>query len=154
MAATAVSRYGIAITPPSGWEAVIFQRLAGLGETTHPVLHAANFALPAERGDYGSGAVEAMLLGDVFFSLLEFHPASARQALFASHTRPTQLSAGDLDPRSLQRTLPGQAGVQRFFSANGRAFCLYVVVAGPVTRPGLLTGPNRLLQSLQIASGG
>ena len=28
------------------------------GEQTQPVVHLANFALPAQRGDYGSGAVE------------------------------------------------------------------------------------------------
>lgn len=151
---TPVSGYGIALSPPLGWEAVIFRRSPAPGETTHPVVHAGNFALPAVRGDYGSGAVEVMLPGDIFFCLLEFHRSSAGQALFANNARPSQLTAADLSPRALQRALPGQAGVQRFFADHGRAFCLYLVVSGPPGRSGLFSGPNQLLQTLQVAPSG
>ena len=46
----------------------------GADQRVGVVLHAASFALPAERGDYGSGAVEVMGGSDVLVCLLE-HPA-------------------------------------------------------------------------------
>jgi hypothetical protein len=38
-----------------------------------------------------------------------------------------EFGADDLDPRALQRAQEGRAGLQRFFSVNGRAFSLYVM---------------------------
>ena len=51
-------------------------------------LHAANFALPTNLGDYGAGAVERMLDGDVLVVLLEFDPGSAGTALFSNEGLP------------------------------------------------------------------
>lgn len=154
MLGSPVTQYGITLNPPGGWEALIYRRPPGRGETSHPVVHAANFALPPARGDYGSGAVELMTAGDVFFCLLEFHRASATQALFSGNRRPAQLVAQDLSPNALQRALPGQYGVQRFFTEQGRAFCLYVVVAGLSQATTTLVGVNHLIQTFRIDQAG
>lgn len=97
------------------------------GEVPNPVLHLANFALPPGRGDFGTGAVERMGTPHVFVSLFEYDPAEAGRPLFADRGLPRP-RAHDFAPNALQRRLPGQAGVQRFFTERGRAFCLYVVL--------------------------
>lgn len=93
-----------------------------------PTLHLANFALPPDRGDFGSGAVDVMGAGHAFVSLLEYGPECVGTALFAGAGLPRSLVAADFSPRALQRTLAGQAGMQVFFTEAGRAFCLYVVL--------------------------
>ncbi|HDH03431.1 MAG TPA: hypothetical protein ENH15_04215, partial [Actinobacteria bacterium] len=63
-----ISGGGIEVDLPSGWDAEIYQRTAsttgsptvGAFEKTNAILHAANFAMPSLRGDFGSGAVEVM----------------------------------------------------------------------------------------------
>ena len=53
-------------------------------------------------------------------------------------------------PRALQRALPGQAGVQRFFHVGQRALCLYVVLGGYDNRVPLTYRVNQLLGGLEI----
>ena len=70
--------------PRDGWDARIYRRpQTDHGEDNHPILHAANFPLPAERGDYGSGAVDRMRGDDVLVVLIEFGTDSAGTALFS-----------------------------------------------------------------------
>ncbi|MGN6608060.1 MAG: hypothetical protein ACTHMS_13740 [Jatrophihabitans sp.] len=97
------------------------------GDVPNPVLHLANFALPPGRGDFGTGAVERMGVPHVFVSLFEYDRAEAGRPLFADRGLPRP-RARDFGPNQLQRILPGQAGVQRFFTEHDRAFCLYVVL--------------------------
>lgn len=158
---------GIAVDLPPGWEASVFRReevgprAAALaddvrartapGATTHPVLHAASFPMPAQRGDYGSGAVDVMGARDVFVTLLEFHPDAARTALFARPGVPPPLRPHDFSPNGLQRALPGQSGCQRFFSVAGRAFCLYVVLGSHARREMLAPVVNGFLATLSVS---
>jgi hypothetical protein len=147
-----IAQHGISVVLPAGWNGVIYRRTPGRGEVTLPVLHAATFPLPPVRGDYGSAAVEIMGSTDVLVALLEFEAASATKALFAGNSRPARLSIPDFSPNSLQRPLPGQAGVQRFFADHGRAFCLYVVLGSFVRRLGLVPAVNQLLAGLAISA--
>lgn len=147
-----VSAYGLSIDVPRGWEARVYRRAAVGPESTHPVLHAGNFALPAERGDYGSGAVERMGAGHVFLALLEFHPSATDSALFSRGGRPPTLDPDSFNPASLQRSLPGQAGAQAFFSDNGRAFCLYVVLGSWAQRGRLVPLATDALHRVAIGS--
>ena len=48
--------------------------------------------------------------------------------MFARRGMPTDLTPGMFRRSALQRTVPGQAGCQVFFTENGRAFCAYVVL--------------------------
>lgn len=133
-----VAAHGIRADLPDGWEGAIRREprvgelraqsgAATAGERTFPVAHLASFALPAERGDFGSGAVEVMRTGDAFVALVGYGPEEAGTALFQRRGLPERLDPRAFSPRSLQRTVPGQTGLQRFLTAGGRAFCLYVV---------------------------
>ncbi|HSP37311.1 MAG TPA: hypothetical protein VLR26_06125 [Frankiaceae bacterium] len=122
------------------------------GDRSRPVLHACTRTLPEDRGDYGSGAVELLGADDVFVSLLEFGPESVGTALFARQGLPRPLPLNSFSPTRLQRTLPGQSGLQIFFTDNGRAFCLYVVLGAHSRRVSLLPKAEQLVTSLAIAS--
>lgn len=138
---------------PPGWEARLTRpsgRSHDADGVEHPFLHASNFALPKERAPFGSGVVQEMGPDDVFVALIEYAPSSVATPLFAVHGIPGRLGRGDFSTSSVQRTIRGQSGVQRFFHVAGRAFCLYVVLGGqPAFRAGL-TDANLLLRSLRI----
>lgn len=148
---TRISSHGLTVDVPSGWDARIYRRVAEAGATTHPVMHAANFPLPAERGDFGSGAVELMGPDHVLVVLIEFHAAAASTATFTQQGFPTRLDPSAFDPAGLQRMLPGQSGFQRFFSHKGRPFCLYVVLGSHARRSVLVSEAERLLAGLVTA---
>ena len=141
---------------PTGWEGVVYNReasLASLGESTNNVVHLANFPLPADRGDYGSGAVEIMRGRDILIILFEFDPSSAGEVMFAAAGIPTALDPDDFDPNQMQRPLPGMAGIQRFFNIDGeRAFCLFTVIASYANRVGLTAQINEVLGGVEISA--
>jgi len=120
------------------------------GERTHPVVHLANFALPEHRGDYGSGAVDVMTKQDILIVLFEFGPEAVGQPLFARRGLPRHLAAARFSPNALQRTRPGQAGRQIFFTEQGRAFSLYVVLGSHQAAPALTPKANAVLRATTI----
>lgn len=124
---TRISAFGISATAPDHWEARIFRH-----EDGEPTLHAATFPLPPSDGEFGSRATRRMPAGGLFLSLTEYRGAGidlGAGGLFGE-PQPRTLEDAHLSSRALLQARPGQRGVQRFFSASGRAFCLYVVVAG------------------------
>ena len=150
--------HGVSVDVSAGWEAELSTQPdpatldLSLESSAMPlvVLHAANFALPAERGDYGSGAVEIMDSGGIFAALVEFDRASATSRLFAREGVPTRLEPGDFALDQLHLSVPGQAGLQQFFHVGSRAFCLYAVI-GSYSRRGLLVPElNRVLSGLSV----
>ena len=160
---------GVSVGLPPGWDGRIYRRPAppppaapagtagtvGPGAsaaTTHAVTHAANFPLPDDAGDFGSAAVEIMGPDHVLLVLFEYHPDSSLTPLFESEGLPTSLAPERFSPSSLQRPLPGQAGAQVFFSASGRAFCLYVVLGSYQRRHHLVSLVNAVLPTLEIES--
>jgi len=160
-----ISAYGLSVNLPAGWEA----RVRKLDEsgipaqstapgrparafTVFPTLHAANFALPEQRGDFGSGAVETMAATEAFIALIEYDPVAIGTPLFANAGMPRQVSPNAFSPRQLQRTLRGQAGWQRFFVENGRAFCVYAVLGGYANRATVVPGLNAVLAGVQVAA--
>jgi hypothetical protein len=145
--------FGLSVAPPRGWDVRITRREQGQhGDRSRPVLHACTRALPEDRGDYGSGAVELLTREDVFVSLLEFGPESVGTPLFARQGLPDPLPLSSFSPTRLQRTLPGQSGLQLFFQDNGRAFCLYVVLGAHSRRVALMPKAEQLVASLTIAT--
>jgi hypothetical protein len=139
---------GAASSDGSGSSATQFAPAAG--PRTLATVHVANFPLPPARGDYGSGAVEAMGFDGVFIALLEFAPDSLSSALFSHEGVPRPLDPALFSPRQLQRPQRNQAGLQTFFTATGRPFCLYVVIGNYLQREGLVAQANALLDGLQI----
>ena len=151
-AARRLASHGISLQVPFAWEARFTGPSTQMddGGSAHAYLHAANFALPVRRAPFGSGVVAEMGPSDAFVALLEYAPESAATPLFGARGVPTRLQGGDFSASTLQRSLRGQSGCQRFFHIAGRAFCLYVVLGGrPASRRGL-EDVNLLLSSTRV----
>jgi hypothetical protein len=161
---TELAAHGIELTLPAGWEGRVFKRpLAGevgataadgapaaAGETTNAVVHVATIPLPVGTGDFASGAVDGLGGDDVLIVLFEYDAGSATQPLFAARGLPTSLHPDDFNPNVLQRALRGQAGVQKFFHEQGRAFCLYVVLGAFANRQRVVPRVNQVLATMTI----
>lgn len=172
-ARTTIGAHGLRVALPQRWEARLYlrdqpdpladpaasARFLGLtahpaalghpGESMNPVLHLANFALPAGRGDFGTGAVEIMRDEHAFVSLLEYNREEAGRPLFAERGVPRP-AVRDFAPNALQRRLPGQLGVQRFFTEHDRAFCLYVVLGSRQHAAALVGEVHDVLDNLVV----
>jgi hypothetical protein len=145
-----LTRQGLEIELPDGWDGRIYRRQVEDGDVTRRALHAANFALPPNLGDYAVGAAERMQAGDMLVVLLEFDPDSAGQGLFKNEGMPTGLGAADFSPSAMPRTMPGRTAAQWFFSVAGRAFCLYVVLGSHNERVAALPLVNQVVESLKV----
>jgi hypothetical protein len=151
-----ITGHGLGADLPSGWEGAIRAERAELGAAgasagrAYPVAHLSSFALPDGRGDFGSGAVDLMTADDDFVALLEYGPEEVGTALFAGEQLPRRLDPRRFSRRALQRTLPGQAGLQEFFSHGGRAFCLYVVLGDANDAHRHVRNVERVLAGLEI----
>lgn len=162
-----LSAHGLTVDVPRGWDARIFQRAESdvmspsspdtdsptvpqSGVTT-PVLHLANFPLPDNRGDYGSGAVGLMRSTNVFLALVEFGSESLGTPLFAAAGLP-RLRATELSETIMQRPIPGMGGAQRFFTVAGRPFCSYAVVGSLVRRSSSVALLNGALARIDVAA--
>ncbi len=145
-----LSRYGLSVDGPPGWEARIFRREPdGPDEVTHPVLHACTRPLPAARGDFGGGVVDLLDTEDVFVSLVEFGSEVAGTGLFAPQGRP-RLRPSHFGPNRLQRSVPGVSAAQHFFTEGDRAFCLFVVLGSHARRMALTPRAESLVAGLAV----
>jgi hypothetical protein len=122
------------------------------GEIPNPVVHLANFALPEGRGDFGSGAVDLMTEEHVLVVLFEYGSESVGKALFRRKGLPTDLRPNMFSSAALQRTLPGQAGCQIFFTAEDRAFCLFTVLGRQHAANRVLPQANATLAATRIST--
>lgn len=162
-----IEAHGIRAELPNGWEGRISRRQPGtltgrrggasasaavLGEDTGPVLHMGNFALPEDRGDFGSGAVDLMGTGHLLVVLVEYGPDSAGTALFPTVSQVPRLTGRMFSSQGLQRVQRGQAGAQRFFTLNGRAFCLYTVVGDQREVGPMATTANDVTRQIQVTA--
>ncbi|MFV0460849.1 MAG: hypothetical protein ACK5MT_19000 [Actinomycetales bacterium] len=150
-----IQAHGLAVETTARLDARIYRRAPELAEdVTRPIVHLCTVAMPTERGDYGSGAVDRLSPEDVFVSLVEFGPGEVDTPLFATKGRPTSIDPDDFDPNALQRVQNGQSGKQYFFTEAGRAFCLYVVLGSHANRRRLAATAATMVQSLQIGESG
>lgn len=153
-----LSAHGLSIAVPRGWDARIFVRTesAALAPASDvpmsgyvsPVLHLADFRLPEDRGDYGSGAVQMMGPANVFLAVVEFGPESAGQALFPPGI--PRIRAASFHPQAMQRVVPGGAGQQRFFTEAGRAFCAYAAIGSHARRAVSASRLDDALRGLRV----
>lgn len=151
--------HGLSVAVPPGWDVRIERRDQNpapapgtpwpAGGYVHPVLHAATSTLPTVRGDYGSRYVETMTANDAFVCLVEFDHEAGEAAMF-DEGQPTSVRGGDFHPEAQQRVIPGMCGTQRFFTANGRAFCLYVVLGSWLHRSALAARATSLITTIGI----
>ncbi len=152
--------HGLSCAVLAGWDIRIEQRQQStvmapaselpMGGYVHPILHAGTSPLPTARGDYGSGYVETMTSRDVFLCLGEFDPYEGVEDMFDSGMTPPLRSA-DFHPDAQQRVIAGMCGTQRFFTSNGRAFCLYIVLGSWLQRSQLVPVANSFLSTIRIA---
>jgi len=166
--------HGLAVALPPRWEGRLYRRTVGEagtalragathptqptatgwpGELSHPVLHLANFALPASRGDYGTGAVERMGPDNLFLALLEFGPDCLGTALYSPRGVP-RVRPGQFNPNGMQRRVAGQAGFQHFFTEGNRPFCLYVVIGSHRQAVRLAEQANEVLERIEVEHAG
>ncbi|MDQ3877256.1 MAG: hypothetical protein M3290_02735 [Actinomycetota bacterium] len=135
--------HGIRIELPRRWEGKIYERD---GVAT---LHGANFPLPHGDGDYATNALSTMPAHGALLVVTEFDQRSASKGLF-DHQQPRKVQGRDFSPRSMQRTVAGRTGVQRFFTTHGRALCLYCVLSTQKDSHLNLQHLNDALQTLHI----
>lgn len=145
-----LSRSGLQIDLPDGWDGRIYQRVAEAGVVTRRAIHAASFALPPNLGDYATAAVEAMQATDVLVSVIEFDPDSANTGLFRSDGLPDALTPDAFSPSAMPRAVPGRTATQFFFSTADRAFCLYVVLGSHTQRAALLPLVNAVVRTIKL----
>lgn len=153
---TRLTGAGLGIEMPDGWEgrigrASLAPQSSSAAVTEPPsVTHLANFPLPASRSDFGAEVVETMGIGDVFVALFEYGPESVGAALFAAQGVP-KVMAKDFDRNALQHRVGGQSGVQRFFTLDGRPFCLYIVIGSHLDRADFVQPINAILASVEAS---
>ncbi|MGH9222258.1 MAG: hypothetical protein ACRD2W_00290 [Acidimicrobiales bacterium] len=145
-----LSGLGVEVVLPDGWDGRIYRRTNEGSAGERRALHAANFPLPANRGDYGGGVHEQMGDEDVLVTLVEFHADNANKGLFQSQGLPLPVSASAFSPRAMPRPIPGQAGAQFFFSLGERAFCLFVVIGSYADRDRLARQVNAVVESINV----
>jgi hypothetical protein len=142
--------HGLRIELPGGWSGRVFRRSSHIA-----TLHAADFQLPMEDGEFGDRATSTMPEPASFLALTEYEPGSGLEpgvGLFAPHGLNLPLDPFAFSARGLAHPRPGQAGMQRFFTSSGRPFCLYVVVSGPrVHRRRQLLTLDHVLRTLHIS---
>ncbi|MDQ2895709.1 MAG: hypothetical protein M3Y09_08685 [Actinomycetota bacterium] len=113
---------------PARWTGRIFRRRGG-----NVTLHAGDFPLALDDGEFGDASTARLAPGASFLALAEYVPGAGLQAgrgLFAPARIELPLDPTRFSIRGLAHPRAGQLGHQQFFTAAGRPFCVYVVVAG------------------------
>lgn len=144
-----LSGYGIAVDLPPGWEGRIYKRPEG-----DPTLHAGNFALPVEDGDFGSRSLTGMGSGGAFVVVTEYERSLAGRGLFDPEAPAPLPATSELNAWALLRVRQGQFGIQRFMTIGGRPFCVYLVVGTVPSPSALLAEANIVLRTLAITPAG
>lgn len=142
-----LAAHGIRVGLPPGWEGRIYRRPDAAAQ---PVVHAANVVLAPDDGDFATRTAERMTADGALIVMVEYEPALAGTAQFASAGVPPLLEPGAASPSHLLRRIPGQAGYQRFFNDQGRAFGLYVVIGAAVRAQAVMPKVNGVLATVDI----
>jgi hypothetical protein len=145
--------HGLKIALPRGWSGRIFGRPGGIA-----TLQAGSFPVALGDGEFGDRSTARMPAHAEFLALTEYLLGEGLEAgagLFAPRKIPRRLDPTQLSPRGLAHPRSGQSGLQHFFTASGRPFCLYVVIAGPRgARSHQLAAVEGALRTLVIEQAG
>ena len=124
--------HGMRIELPRGWSGRVFRR------SPHTAtLHAGDFQLPLQDGEFGDRSTSQMPGVASFLALTEYRPGAGLApgvGLFAADRIRLPLEPSRFATNRLAHPHPGQVGMQHFFTTEERPLCLYVVLAGPRTR--------------------
>lgn len=144
-----LAAHGIHVELPRSWSGRVFSRHRAVA-----TLHAGNFPLVLSDGEFGDRSTAGMHPGASFLALTEYRQGAGLEpgaGLFASRRIPRRLDPSRFAAAGLAHPRPGQTGTQHFFTAAGRPFCLYVVLAGPRSaRRRQLAAVDHVLHSLRI----
>jgi hypothetical protein len=145
--------HGLRVELPAAWSGRIWTRAHDVA-----TLHLANYAVSLRDGEFGDASTAAMAPGASFIALTEYRPGTGLapgHGLFAHRRIPRRLDPAAFKPTGLAHPRPDQAGMQHFFTAAKRPFCLYVVLAGPRgIRRTQLADVDHVLSSLSIRPRG
>jgi hypothetical protein len=141
--------HGLRLKLPKGWSGRIFSRTRGLA-----TLHAGDFRLALDDGEFGDASTGAMPSVGAFLALTEYREGAGLtpgEGLFGSRRIPRPLDPTAFSSSRLAHPRRGQVGTQHFFTASGRPLCLYVVLAGGGGgRRRQLAAVDHVLSSLRI----
>jgi len=141
--------HGLRIELPRGWSGRVFRRSQHMA-----TLHAGDFQLPLEDGEFGDRSTERMPATASFLALTEYEPGSGLKpgaGLFAPRGIGLPLDPAQFAANCLAHPRAGQVGMQHFFTEAERPFCLYVVIAGTrATRRRQLLTLDHVLGTLRI----
>ena len=148
-----LAAHDIRIELPRGWSGRVFTR------SHHTAtLHAGDFQLPLDDGEFGDRTTSEMPGVASFVALTEYRPGSGLKpgaGLFSPAGIRLPLDPAGFAANRLAHPHPGHVGTQQFFTTRGRPFCLYVVLAGPRTaRRRQLLAVDHILRSLRIGARG
>jgi hypothetical protein len=145
--------HGLRVELPAAWSGRIWARAHDVA-----TLHLANYPLSLNDGEFGDASTATMAPGASFLALTEYRPGAGLapgRGLFAPGRIPRRLDPTTFKSTGLAHPRPDQAGMQHFFTASRRPFCLYVVVAGPRgIRRRQLADIDHVLASLGIRARG
>ncbi len=145
-----LAAHGLQVELPRGWSGRVFRRPGG-----NATLHAGDFTLALDDGEFGDRSTGAMPSTASFIALVEYLPGSGLEpgsGLFSASRIPRRLDPSAFGAARLAHPRPGQVGMQHFFTADERPLCLYVVLAGPrAVRRRQLAVLDRVLGTLRVA---
>jgi hypothetical protein len=145
--------HGLLVRLPPRWSGRVFARSGGIA-----TLHAGSFPLALDDGEFGDRSTGLMPPEASFLALTEYRRGGGLEpgkGLFAPRRIPRRLDPTSFARTGLAHPRPGQAGMQHFFTASGRPFCLYVVIAGGRSVRGRqLAAVDGVLTTLRIAKRG
>jgi hypothetical protein len=163
-----LAAHGISLSLPDAWDGRIYGRprlvanppesallpgFDGIERGHLATLHAANFPLSGAEGEFAAAATTRMPAAGAFVALVEYQPDDRLvpgEGLFASREVPRGLAPDDFRPETLMVPRPGQVGLQRFFTAGVRPFCLYAVIGSRGAAARGATAISAVLGSLVI----
>lgn len=141
--------HGIRIDLPQGWSGRVFSRDRGTA-----TLHAGNFSLALNDGQFGEHSTASMRAGASFIAVTEYRAGSGLEpgrGLFAARRIPLPLDPTAFARSGLAHPRPGLVGSQHFLTISDRPLCLYVVLAdGGGQRRRQLAVVDHVLRSLKI----
>ena len=142
-----VTRYGLAIDVPSGWD----------GRISRGAVHLASFDLHRDDVGWPGDATQRMAANDLLLVLFEheFGPDEAREAhLFPELEEPLRLAADDFErPEPGTSRYEDHGFARRWFSASGRSFVLFAESGKRPPSPPALEDLNAALRTLRIEPG-
>jgi hypothetical protein len=153
-----VAAYGVRFSLPDDWSVRFIppSEDPDSGEYQGLNVHAGSLAVSLDDDSrYAAATIGTLGPLDIVFALNESRPHEGSgvipgKGIWAAG-KPPVLSVRDFNPATLQRSIPGQLGIQYRCTLHGRPMDFYIVL-GSTAADKNLAGVNEILQSLEAAS--